>query len=345
MKQVRCKTQSQKYRRHVVSSAREQIMSEPIDFKSAVFNPLADEITNTWSSRASQVICVNAYPNGITVSLHNNHKVLGEFEKSSASESDLHAWPAQFHLRLKDMRDYNMAPGRYFLYKESYRESLEGILSRLHKQGKLSSTVIYFGTTHDAFFAFHKKFPITMTCLQLFEKYAPAKVVVQTRSPMVIAALPMLKALGSSAVVVIPIETISESAVARFTPGAAKISERLMAADGLRAQGIEVNLSASPMLPYGDMQSKAVEFATTLARHSDYVTFGSFTSGDSADENVLKRIETVRRLVEAREYKMLRPYSWRYVYYALKTIAPEKLALPLDDIHGHGAVQLSIFAA
>ena len=160
---------------------------------------------------------------------------------------------------------------------------------------------------------------------------------------MVISALPTLNRLKGTAVVVMPIETHIERVIARYTPGQPRISERLVAAEGLRRQGIKVNIAASPILPYGEFYRDAWDFAEILERHADYVTFGCLASGSEADERTLKTLAVARKLAADKQYQWLRPHAYRYLYHALQVIAPEKLRLPVAV--KHNAAQLDLFAA
>ena len=327
--------------------------------QSTVFDPLAPEIVTSWSSYASTIFCINTYQNGLTLSVHTNEpqsesesailhtpealEAPASLETERALQSTHKFAPQQFHLRFRDTRDYQLPLGKYFLHRENYAKALEGHFSHLHKSGTLGSSVVYFGTTTDPFLSLHKKFDLTMACMELLERYVPGLVVFQTRSPMVISVLPALKALAEKAVVAMPIETISEKAIARYTPGKPRIGERLIAADGLRKQGIKVNLIASPILPYGDPKRDAWDFAEVLERHADYVTFGSLASGLEADEKQLKNLPIAQRLAADQQFFWLRPHCYQHVFQAVKAIAPDKLLLPVKRPVNPG--QLNLFAA
>ena len=318
--------------------------AEPaVDVESITFNPHAPELTYAWFNGAESIVCVNAYPNGVTVSLHKNESTPVTNSDGEVVRYKQKYLPQQFHLRIKDMRDYLLPRGKYLLYREGFRDQLEQQFSQLHQQGKLERAVVYFGTTTDPFLSLGKKFDVTMGCMAIFEKYRPGFMVAQTRSPMAIAALPMLKSFGEKAVVSMPIESRLESAVARYTPGMPRLSERLVAADGLRTQGVKVNLMASPLLPYGEYYRDAREFANLLDAHSDYITVGGFATGRSEDEATLKALPVAKRLAADKQFRMLRPHSYRYLFYALQSVAPEKLKLPVRD--SLQAAQMDLFAA
>lgn len=306
------------------------------------FNPNARELKVGWHSAAELILCINAYPNGVTLSMHQNEP-LSVAEGDKVVEGNATFDADQFHLRVKDTRDYRIPAGKYFLHKQNYLEALEQHLSSLHRSGKLSKSVIYLGTASDPFLSFHKRFNVTMGVLRLLEQYRPGFLVVQSRSPMVIAGLPMFKAFEDKMIVAMPIETNSERSVQRYTPGQPKISERLIAARGLRMQGVAVNLMASPILPYGEFFRDAWDFAELLDRYADYISVGCLATADGSAEAQLKELEIAQRLVADDKLMWLRPHAYKYLYYALSVIASDKLLLPVKV--NNKPSQLSLFAA
>jgi len=316
--------------------------SDTVEISSASFDASSEELNRTWHSQASSIFCINVYSNGVTFSLHRNKSQSDEREVEEATPQ-LKFGPTQFHLRLKETRDYLAPEGRYYLFKKEPLAALEKKLALLHEQGVLAGSVCYFGSVNDPFLAFHRKFDLTMACMELLERYRPGLLVVQTRSPMVISALPMLKSFGKRGMVVIPIETRLESAVARYSPGQPKIAERILAAQGIRRQGVEVNLSVSPILPYGDFHRDAWAFAELLQENADFVTFGCLASGGPEDEQKLRALDLSQRLVADRKFRLLRPHAYRHVYNVMAEIAPEKLLLPIRL--SNKPAQLNLFAA
>lgn len=325
--------------------------------KSISFSPSDDELSSTWTTGASRILCVSPYVNGVALSLHVNEgnsqeaPVVSEEGKKAISEKvpaepaapAVRYLPSQFHLRLPDTKNYLPPPGRYFLYKENFSQALERRLAQLSDQGLLLSTVIFFGSITDPFLSLQKKFAVTMRCLELFEHFQPGLLVLQTRSPMVISALPTLKLLADKALVAMPLETPSEAAIVRYTPGQPRIEERLVAARGLRIQGIKVNLMASPVLPYGDILRDAWDFAELLTENADFVTLSCLACGGPAEEAQLRALPIAKKLAADQQYRLLRPHAYRHLYHALKVLAPEKLKVPLKRLGS--PKQLSLFAA
>ena len=321
-----------------------KIYFDNINVVDGSFDPHASDLSTAWATGASIVCCVSPYPNGIALSLHG--KAIGgrdcarEIVKGKKS---MDFGPNHFLLRYKDTRDFQLPQGKYYIYKDDYVQALENTLIRLRRDGLLHKTVVYFGMTADPFYGLSKKFKVTMNCLNLLQQYLPDLIVVQTRSPLVISALAILKMMGKKVVVAIPIETKLEQAIQLYTPGQARIRDRLLGADGLRAQGILVNLIASPILPYGEYYRDAWDFAELLEQHADYITVGCLSTGVVGEENQLRALPLARRLVADDKCLWLRPHAHKQLYYALKVIAPHKLRIP-ERTYGTYA-QLSLFAA
>lgn len=308
------------------------------------FNSNCQELTRTWSSFASRVFSINVDDNGISITTHPlNASVDAESLDANVMNGKKSALPNQFHLRTKETKDYQLPTGRISHYRENSISGVEKYLARLRDNGELCSSVFYFGTAEDPFSSLDKKFDLTVPCFELLERYRPQLIVVQTRSPMVIALLPSLKMLGDRAVVCIPIETRLESAIARYTPGEPKIADRLMAANGLRIQGVRVNLMASPILPYGDFYRDAWNFAELLDRHADYITFGCLASGRPSDEIQLRNLSISRKLAADGNYRWLRPYAYKHLFSAVKVLSPKKILLPVNA--NKRGVQMDLFAA
>ena len=270
---------------------------------------------SSWHEGASCVCCLNSYPNGITFSIHTA-------EQAGRGQESIN----RFGLRLRDTRSYQLPVGKYFLYKKDIRANLEKHLWALRKKGKLEDAVIYFGTIADPFSAFHRRFDNTIACLELLEKYLPLRVVIQTRSPMLIAALPILKKYGDRAIANMYIETPKETCIMRYTPGQPSVSQRLLAIQGVRTQGVKVAITAGPILPYGDFNRDAWDFAELIDRYSDYVSVSALAT--DAAEKSLRNMELTTKLDADKQYKLLRPEAYKPLLMALTSICPEKLVLP-----------------
>lgn len=252
--------------------------------------------------------------------------------------------PRDFYsLRIRDDSELVRLRSRYVLHKNNPLAELERQLMRLSTQGVLRSSVIYLGTTTDPFHPFAGKFDASMKFLELFMRYTPGKLIVQTRSPLVVIAMPVFRKLGHHAAVTIGVETCLEDTVARYTPGLPRVDERLKAATALRRFGIPVTLQVSPVLPYGDWRADAGRFAEVLAENGDYVYVRSITDGTDRVERQIRSTPLAKRLAEDRKFHWLRPDAAMPLLNALEVIAPEKLKAP--NLKSLGDKQLRMFAA
>ena len=295
--------------------------------------------TNLWHASAEHVFSLSIYPNGLSASYHKRNQIFDD------SDNEITCRPlfGNFHLKLKETKSYQIPNGKSFVYKENPLGNFEQFLIHYSKQNILQKSVFYFGLTSDPFWSFDKKIKLTMGCLELLEKYQAGFVVMQTRSPLVIAALPFIKYMADRVVVAINVETRLESVVAQYTPGQPKIASRLLAADSLRSLGVKVNLVAAPILPYGDYVRDAWGFAELLDRYADYVTLDSLTSGMYEEEVQLRDLALTKKLSYNDQIKFLRPLAHMPVYVAMKEVAPDKLVLP--EVAMPQDRQLSLFAA
>lgn len=241
-------------------------------------------------------------------------------------------------LGLHDVQETTQLRSRYALKKENPLHQLELNLMRLSQQGVLSTAEIFFGTTTDPFFPFEGKFDASIRFLELFQRYAPGMLTIQTRSPLIVIAMPVLRKLGQRASVTIGIETGLEESAQRYTPGLPRVEERLKTAGALRRFGVPVTIQVGPVLPYGDWRHDADEFAHTLVEHADYIVVQPLhrKAGRS-------NCPVSQRIARDRLFHYLRPDSAVPLLTAIEKIAPEKLREPSRE--ALRSKQLSIFAA
>lgn len=248
-----------------------------------------------------------------------------------------------FQLGFDGMEDYPRLRSRYALDQRDPFVELERQMMRLSRQGTLSRATIVFGTSTDPFLPFECRFDASMKFLQLFQRYTPGKLIVQTRSPLVVIAMPVLRRLGKHTSVTIGLETQDEESVRRYTPGMPKATERLKAAQSLRHFGIAVTLQAAPLLPYGDWKRDAGAFAEILIAQADRIRIQPLTDGRFETERRVRHSELARKLAEDRKFHWLRPDTATPLITEIERRAPEKLKL--EQLPHLVNRQISIFAA
>lgn len=218
---------------------------------------------------------------------------------------------------------------------------LEEKLIRLSSKGILRDIEICFGKNSDPLHPFNGRFDLSIKILDLFKTYTPGKLYFQTRSPLVVLALPVFKILKSSVMVTIAIESFLEEAVDRYTPDYPRAKERLKAALALRRFGIPVHIQVAPLLPYGNIRRDAYKFANLLVEHADYISLDSL-SAESIGRNFMQH-EIFKKLTFDRKLEYLSPNASEFLMDEIEFLDANKLVIP--SFEGVSKSQLSIFAA
>lgn len=202
---------------------------------------------------------------------------------------------------------------------------LERHLQRLSARGELRRATVVFGVTTDPFHPFDEKFATSMKFLEMFDRYVPGRLVIQTRSPLVVIGLPMLKKVRETTYVSIGIETPLEEVSRRYSPDLPTVEERWKTVRALRRFGLRVGVQVSPMLPYGDWRKDAGSFAEKLCAEGDFVSVQSViqASGVSRPTTPL-----ARRLAADRQFFWLRQDTQTPLLDSIARIDSSKLYHP-----------------
>lgn len=259
-------------------------------------------------SRNNPILVVDSYARGISI---------GRVGDSSGG----------FDLQIDG--DSATGPGllrsRYVMQSGEPLGDLERHLVRLSSRGELRRTTIVFGVTTDPFHPFDEKFATSMKFLEMFERYSPGKLIIQTRSPLVVIGLPILKKVRNTTFVSVGIETPSDEIRQRYTPQLPSVSERWKMVRALKRFGLKVGIQVAPLLPYGDWRTDAQAFAEDLAAEAEWVSVTSIAqAAGAARPNGL----LARKLAADRQFFWLRSDSHRPLTDALHKIAPEKVFHP-----------------
>lgn len=216
---------------------------------------------------------------------------------------------------------------RYVMHNGEPLKDLERHLERLSVRGELRRATIVFGVTTDPFHPFDEKFATSMRFLELFERFVPGRLIIQTRSPLVVIGLPVLKKMKGSTFVTVGVETPLDDVRARYTPELPSVDERLKTVRALKRFGLRVGIQVAPILPYGDWRSDAQPFAELLSEAADYIVLGSMVqaAGSPRPSSPL-----ARRLAADRQFFWLRQDSHTPLVDAVSQVAEEKLYHPAE---------------
>lgn len=183
-----------------------------------------------------------------------------------------------------------LAWGDYVHPRESINERLHAELKRHAARGTLDGLAIFMSSATDPYQGAERKWRLTRACLEVMAEYTPGLLVVQTRSPLVADDFERIKALGVRCWLNFTLETDREDVRRALTPRCPSISQRWATIAAARAQGIQVQITVSPCLPYSSVE----EFASQLVAQGDRVVVDSFVSGDGDGGRRTARTSTGR---------------------------------------------------
>jgi DNA repair photolyase len=202
---------------------------------------------------------------------------------------------------------------------------LERHLKRMSARGVLRATTVIFGVTTDPFHPFDEKFATSMKFLEMFERYQPGRLIIQTRSPLIVIGLPVLNKVRRNTCIVVGIETPLDDVRLRYTPGLPSVEERWKTVRALKRFGLKVGVQVAPMLPYGDWRQDAAAFAAALNENADFITVRSLVQGAPLGR---PKCATARMLARDRQFFYLRHDTHVPLTNALSALCEGKLVHP-----------------
>jgi DNA repair photolyase len=135
---------------------------------------------------------------------------------------------------------------------------------------------VFMSSSTDPYQPIEHHWRITASILEAMAEEPPDFLLLQTRSPLVLRDLELLKILGNRVRVSMSIETDLESVRRAFTPQAPPLAARWRAVRALREAGIPAQIAASPLLPHSN------SFAASIVHHASRAVVDSFFSGDGS---------------------------------------------------------------
>jgi hypothetical protein len=156
----------------------------------------------------------------------------------------------------------------------------------------LAGTTVILGCNSDPFLPFQGKFDTSLKIVEYLARLRPALLCVQTRSPLVVLTLPILKALGQHVVANISLETRQDALNNHSRLGLPRPSERIKAAKILSKAGVPVLLQVVPPSTETDLAG----YALMLSELRMHVCFGQKEEPrDSSDNMGRDRSRTLKK--------------------------------------------------
>ena len=150
------------------------------------------------------------------------------------------------------------------------------LLARAAARGRLADARIFCSSTTDPYVPLERELRLTRGCLEVFAETAPARLVVQTRSPLVLRDVDLLAAIPR-AWVSLTVTTLDERVRRIFEPDSPSTARRLRTLEDLRSAGVRVQAAVAPLLP-GDVRA----LAEALEPRVDRVVVDDCIAGDGA---------------------------------------------------------------
>lgn len=167
--------------------------------------------------------------------------------------------------------------GEWVEAKRNIGDVLRRELQSHHKKGHLSNLRIFMSSATDPYQGAESTYRLTRACLEAFTEFPPGLLVVQTRSPLVLRDLDLLRDLKQHVWVSLTLETNDDAVRKLFTPTSPTVGSRFRAMESLMEAGVRVQAAVSPMLP-----NEVATFVDRLDAVCDRVIVDTLFHGDGA---------------------------------------------------------------
>ena len=141
---------------------------------------------------------------------------------------------------------------------------LNAVLAAAKDLAAPEKTFIQFGALRDPFQPFEHRFSAALNILETLATEAYQHVAIQTRSPLVVCAAPILRTFRERLSVTIAVETASDSLSRRLMPALPRPTERFKVARAISACGLTTILRVTPIVPRQSPQSRLSALAAAI---------------------------------------------------------------------------------
>lgn len=141
--------------------------------------------------------------------------------------------------------------GQWCAPKLNVAEQLFRERHRLHDQ------TLFLGSATDPYQGLERQYRLTRACLEVLLKCSSTRVMVHTRSPLILDDLDLLASFGSRLTVGFSIPTDDDTLRQVVEPKAPPIPSRWAAVERLSARGVHVNLAVTPLMVMVDAEAFA----------------------------------------------------------------------------------------
>ncbi|WP_100400468.1 SPL family radical SAM protein [Bacillus sp. FJAT-44742] len=175
--------------------------------------------------------------------------------------------------------------GEWGTWVEVKEESAEMLRKELTREKKKQNVRIFMSSSTDPYQAAEARERITRMLLEVLTEDPPDFLLIQTRSPLVLRDIDLVKKLENRVKVSVSIETDEESVRKAITPQAPPISGRLKAIQTLQQHNIPVQIAVSPLLPHSS------RFPALLGEIGERVVVDDYFLGDGSGGRRTKKLK------------------------------------------------------
>ena len=168
--------------------------------------------------------------------------------------------------------------GRWVIAKTNIAELLERELATLARTGRLAATTIFCASATDPYQGLERRLELTRQALAILVRFAPQRLLLQTRSPIIERDLDLLCKLGRHVIVSVTVETDDDNVRRALTPTSPSVARRLRTASRLRAAGVFTQIAVAPMMP-----NHPERFAALVDEAADRVVVDTYFAGDGSN--------------------------------------------------------------
>ncbi|BDU73408.1 SPL family radical SAM protein [Mesoterricola silvestris] len=118
-----------------------------------------------------------------------------------------------------------------------------------NQRHRLHGQTVFLASATDPYQPLEREFRLTRACLEVLLKCPTTRVLVHTRSPLVLQDLELLRAFGPRVRVGLSIPTDDDTVRQVVEPRSPPVPSRWAAMERLAQAGIEVNLAVAPLMP------------------------------------------------------------------------------------------------
>jgi DNA repair photolyase len=218
---------------------------------------------------------------------------------------------------------------------------IENMFRENAARGRKGKALFILGYHSDPFSNFDHKFKTVKKFLELYAKYRPGKLVIQTYSDLIVLGLSSLLPIKDLLTINIIIESGDQDLAQIYSPSKVNVIDRLKTANSLKNFTFDVEIQVAPLLPYRGGKLAARNFAQQLVKSCNRVYIASFAS--CAGNKTERLSPLAQHIVTNQLGSWLRKGAANELREEIARLSPAHLEAP--EVYTNQGQQLGLFVA